>query len=135
MNLGSGRPALNRRSVNKDPAKLWGEGFQNKESFYKYACGLVFENAKEKLDKATVVIDESGSLDFKRQLSKYLRRKMGVGMIRKVKMQRSDGNNLLQLSDYITGIINRSVQNNKKWADEYRGMVAHREIYVQIWPK
>src|SRR3972149_2145064 len=22
--------------INKDPAKLWGEGFKNKESFYKY---------------------------------------------------------------------------------------------------
>lgn len=121
--------------INKNPAKLWGDGFRNKESFYKYACGLVFENAKEKLDRATVVIDESGSLDFKRQLAKYLRCKTISGLIRKVKMQRSDGNNLLQLSDYVAGVINRSVQNRKKWADEYRKMVAHREIYVQIWPK
>lgn len=121
--------------INKNPARLWGDGFRNKESFYKYACSLVFENAKEKLDKATVVIDESGSLDFKRQLAKYLRRKTNTGTIRKVKMQRSGGNNLLQLSDYIAGVINRSVQNRKKWADEYRKMVAHREIYVQIWPK
>ncbi|MEK7189873.1 MAG: DUF3800 domain-containing protein [Patescibacteria group bacterium] len=37
--------------INKDPDKLCGDGFRNKESFYKYACGLVFENAKEKLDK------------------------------------------------------------------------------------
>jgi len=121
--------------INKDPAKLWGDGFRNKESFYKYACGLVFENAKEKLGKAIVVIDESGSLDFKRQLAKYLRRRTDTGMIQKVKMQRSGGNNLLQLSDYVAGIINRSVQNRKKWADEYRKIVAHREIYVQIWPK
>lgn len=121
--------------INKDPAKLWGDGFRNKESFYKYACGLVFENAKEKLDKAIIVIDESGSLDFKRQLTKYLRRKVNIGAIKKVKMQRSRGNNLLQLADYITGVINRSVQNKRKWADEYRKIVAHREIYVQIWPK
>ena len=62
--------------INKDPRKLWVERFRNKESFYKYACGLVFENAKEKLLDATVVIDESGNLDFKRQLGKYLRNKM-----------------------------------------------------------
>ncbi|MFH1233777.1 MAG: DUF3800 domain-containing protein [Patescibacteria group bacterium] len=121
--------------INKDPGKLWGEGFRNKESFYKYACSLVFENAKEKLDKAIIVIDESGSLDFKRQLTKYLRRKMSSGTIKKVKMQRSCGNNLLQLSDYIAGVINRSVQNKRKWANEYRKIIAHREIYVQIWPK
>lgn len=121
--------------INKDLGKLWGEGFRNKESFYKYACGLVFENAKEKLEKAIIVIDESGSLDFKKQLAKYLRRKMSNGMIKKVKMQRSESNNLLQLSDYIAGMINRSVQNKRKWADEYRKIIAHREIYVQIWPK
>lgn len=121
--------------INKDPSKLWGDGFRNKESFYKYACGLVFENAKEKLDKAIIIIDESGSLDFKRQLTKYLRRKMNGGVIKKVKMQRSCGNNLLQLVDYIAGVINRSVQNKRKWADEYRKIIAHREIYVQIWPK
>ncbi len=121
--------------INKDPKKLWGEGFKNKESFYKYACGLVFENAKEKLNRAIVVIDKSGSLDFRHHLAKYLRRKMDSGIIRKVKMQRSDGNNLLQLADYVAGVINRSIQNKKKWADGYRRIIAHREIYVQIWPK
>ena len=121
--------------INKDPNKLWGEGFKNKESFYKYTCGLVFENAKEKLHEATIIIDRSGSLDFRYHLSKYLRRRMNSGIIRKVKMQRSEGNNLLQLSDYVAGVINRSVQNKRKWADDYRRIIAHREIYVQIWPK
>jgi len=121
--------------INKNPEKLWGEGFRNKESFYKYACGLVFENAKEKLEKATVVIDESGNLDFKRQLAKYLRRKIGSGIIKKVKMQRSESNNLLQLADYTASVINRLVQNKRKWSDEYHKIIAHREIYVQIWPK
>jgi uncharacterized protein (DUF2344 family) len=96
---------------------------------------LVFENAKEKLEKAIVVIDESGNLDFKRQLAKYLRRKTDKGAIKKVKMQRSESNNLLQLSDYTASVINRSVQNKRKWSDEYRKIIAHREIYVQIWPK
>ena len=59
--------------INKDPQKLWGEGFRDKKSFYKYTCGLVFENAKEKLDEAVIVIDKSGNLDFRRQLAKYLR--------------------------------------------------------------
>lgn len=123
--------------INKDPKKLWGEGFKNKESFYKYACGLVFENAKEKLMQATVVIDESGNLDFKRQLGKYLKRKINQNgrIIGKVKMQRSTSNNLLQLADYVASSINRSILNKKKKSDDYRKMISHREIYVQIWPK
>jgi hypothetical protein len=124
-------------AINKDPKKLWGEGFKNKESFYKYACGLVFENVKEKLMKATVVIDESGSLDFKRQLGNYLQKKMNQEdkKIKKVKMQRSEGNNLLQLADYVASSINRSVKNTKKKSDEYRKIIGHREMYVQIWPR
>jgi len=124
--------------INKDPKKLWGKGFKDKMSFYKYACGLVFENAKEKLDNATVIIDESGSLDFRHQLAKYLRKKINEeqrNFINKVKMQRSSGNNLLQLADYVASVINRSVQRNKKFAQEYRSIIYHREIHVQIWPK
>ena len=122
-------------AINKDKDKLWGEGFKNKESFYKYACGLVFENAKEKLHKSIIVIDESGSLDFKRKLVKYLRKKINSGAIKKVKMQHSDKNNLLQLADYVSGVINRSIRNDKKKQDDYRKIIAHREMYVQIWPK
>ena len=124
--------------INKEPEKLWGEGFRNKSSFYKYACSLVFQNAKDKLENSTVVIYKSGNLDFRRQLAKYLRRKLneeGKKLIKKVKMQRSRGNNLLQLADYIAGVINRSVQGRKKFAEEYRKIIAHREIYVQTWPK
>ncbi len=126
--------------LNKDPKKLWGEGFQDKQSFYKYACGLVFENAKPKLSEATVVIDASGSLDFKNQLTKYLRRKLNEQkssqskVIRNVKMQRSESNNLLQLADYIAGVINRSINDRKKHSDDYKNLIAHREIRVQIWP-
>ena len=75
---------------------------------------------------------------FRRQLAKYLRKRMNERNkkpIKEVKMQRSAGNNLLQLADYIAGTINRSVQDRKKYAKEYRKIVSHREIFVQIWPK
>jgi hypothetical protein len=124
--------------INKDPKKLYGEGFKDKKSFYKYTCRLVFENAKEKLNEAIVVIDESGSLDFKQQLANYLRKKINAyprRTIKEVKMQKSSNNNLLQLADYVAGVINRMVQINKKFALDYHKIIAHREIYVQIWPK
>jgi hypothetical protein len=124
--------------LNKDPRKLWGEGFKDKKSFYKYACSLVFQNAKEKLERAIVVLDESGSLDFKRQLERYLKGKMnepGRCLIKEIKMQRSKANNLLQLADYVAGTINRAMKQGKKVGKEYKEIISHREIYVQIWPK
>ncbi|HLD21689.1 MAG TPA: DUF3800 domain-containing protein [Patescibacteria group bacterium] len=124
--------------INKDPNKLWGDGFQDKCSFYKYTCGLVFQNAKELLEDSIVVIDKSGNQDFRNQLAKYLRNKMNEKnkrVIKKVKMQRSEGNNLIQLADYVAGVINRSVQQKRKNHQDYRQIIAHRELRVQIWPK
>ncbi len=123
--------------INKDPEKLYGDGFKDKMSFYKYACRLVFENAKDKLDNAIIVIDRSGNLDFRRQLEKYLKSKANTNVrrIKKVKMQESRRNNLLQLADYVAGAVNRSINDKRKYKDKYRKMIARREIYVQIWPK
>lgn len=118
--------------INKDPSKLYGEGFRIKESFYKYACGLVFENAKPFLKDATVVIDGSGSREFKRQFQSYLKKKVGP-LIRKVKMQSSHSNNLIQLADMVAGAINRNL-GKKGDRDVYRPLIKSREIRVQIWP-
>ena len=118
--------------------KLFGEGFRNKESFYKYACGLLFENAKDKLERATVVIDESGRELFKYQLAKYLKDKVNMGnkyCLKKVKMQDSKSNNLLQVADMIAGAVNRSLGESKKDRQSFREIIRAREIYVQIWPK
>ncbi|PIQ14548.1 MAG: hypothetical protein COW67_13180 [Flavobacteriales bacterium CG18_big_fil_WC_8_21_14_2_50_32_9] len=108
----------------------------NKDSFYKYTCSLVFENAKDKLDNAIVLIDESGNNDFRKSLSNYLKKRMNDyerKVIKKVKMQKSHTNNLLQLADYIAGIINRSVLGKDE--NEFRKMISEREILVQIWPQ
>lgn len=123
--------------INKDPAKLWGEGFKHKEPFYKYASSLVFENAKAFLDNAKVMIDGSGSKDFRKQLERYLKNRIndpGHRFIRNIKVQDSSKNNLLQLADMIAGAINRSL-GTKADAKIYRKIVSHREVYVQIWPK
>jgi hypothetical protein len=119
--------------INKDPKKLYGEGFNNKDSFYKYACSLVVENARSQLKDATVVIDGSGSREFRQQFQTYLRRKAGR-IIRKVKIQDSKRNNLIQLADTIVGAVHRSL-SEKDDKNEYRPIIKAREMYVQFWPK
>ncbi len=122
--------------INK--GSLYGEGFKYKESFYKYASNLLFENAKDKLTEAIVVIDESGRKMFKYQLATYLKRKINTKdkiYIKKVKMQDSKGNNLLQLADMVAGALNRSLNNKKREPKKFREMIGSREINVQIWPK
>ena len=125
-------------SIVLNKAKLWGPGFQYKDSFYKYAAGLVFENAKAHLVEATVVLDECGNRDFKAQLSKYLRRRMNDGrrvLIKKVRMEPSHSNNLLQLADMVCGAINRSFDVSRERRMEFRRLVNARELNVQVWPR
>ena len=117
---------------------LYGEGFNYKESFYKYACSLVFENAKPYLNMATIIIDGSGSREFRNQLGTYLRRKINNEnnrYIKKVKIKDSRKNNLIQMADMICGAVYRSFKLAKKSDSRYRDIVKHREIYVQFWPR
>jgi hypothetical protein len=118
--------------INKE--KLYGEGFKVKESFYKYTCSLVFANAKPHLKDAIIVIDGTGSREFKRQLKTYLRKKIGTSIIKKVKLQSSEKNNLIQLADMIAGAIYRSL-SEKEDREIYRKMIGQKEIYVHFWPK
>jgi hypothetical protein len=118
--------------INKE--KLYGEGFKVKESFYKYTCSLVFANAKPHLKDAIIVIDGTGSREFKRQLKTYLRKKIGTSIIKKVKLQSSEKNNLIQLADMIVGAIYRSL-SEKEDREIYRKIIGQKEIYVQFWPK
>lgn len=121
-----------------DKAGLTERDFHLKESFYKYTCGLVFENAKPRLTNTTVVIDGSSSKYFRQQLKTYLARRLkddaGRSLIKTLKTQDSRKNNLLQMADMIVGAIARSY-SGKADAREYRKLIAHREIFVQLWPK
>lgn len=124
-------------SLNKASSRLYGPGFQHKESLYKYTCGLVFENAKPYLNNAIIVIDKSGSETFRSRLGSYLKRKVGTKegkcLIKKVKMQDSKANNLLQLADYVAGVMNRKIQEKGDWEELYR-FIAVKEMQARIWP-
>lgn len=124
--------------VNK--RQLYGRGFQFKESFYKYACRLVCENARPYLEEARVVIDGSGSREFKRQLAVYLKKQINdpaapQRYIKKVKMEDSQTNNLLQLADMVCGAVARSYKTEKANREIYRRIISQRELHVQFWPK
>ena len=125
-------------SIVLNKTRLWGEGFKYRDSFYKYAAGLVFENAKSRLLNAKVVLDECGNREFRNQLSKYLKRRMNDGnrvLIKKVKMEPSHSNNLLQLADMICGAVFRSFDFTKPERLRFRRLINFRELKVQVWPR
>lgn len=124
-------------ALNKDPERLYGPGFNFKGPLYKNVCGMVFENAKPHLADATVIIDKSGDREFRNQLAAYLRRRMkegGQNPIRKIKMEESSTNNLLQLADYVAGVTTRYVSDKPEGAT-YRRLIAAREVQLRVWPR
>ncbi len=125
-------------SVVINKAELTGKGFRFPVSFYKYACKLVCLNAKEFLEDSIVIIDGSGTREFKRQLATYLRKNTNdpesdKKCIKKVKLQDSKQNNLIQLVDMVCGAVARSYKD-KSDSKIYRKIIAHREGNVQFWP-
>lgn len=116
--------------------KLWSPTFAAPAMFYNYSTSLVFENAKPYLRDAIVVIDASGGLTFRRELSRYLRRKIDRegGLIKKIKHQDSARNNLLQLADMVAGSVYRSMLAGKKDRWAYRRIIEAKSLRVQVWP-
>ena len=122
--------------LNKDPRKLHGPGFNSKDSLYKWVCGTALKDVSAGWRDAIVMLDRSGERTFQRQLKSYLRREVralhGPGRIKRVKANDSRSDRLLQLADYVAGIVNRRAQG-KKWADVYFERISGRGV-TRRWP-
>jgi DNA replicative helicase MCM subunit Mcm2 (Cdc46/Mcm family) len=118
-----------------DKKLLYSINFQIRETFYKYVCSLVFENAKEKIHNASVFVDGTYEKAFEQSFQKYLKNKMNINgsyKIKKVKMLDSRRNNLLQISDYIASGLQCEYSSKR---ESFMKLIKHREMYVQIRPK
>lgn len=120
-------------------AKLFGDRFHSRQGFYDFTVGLLCENARELFRDAKVVIDRTGDRRFLQQLTKSLKDRMidadGTCLIKKVGMEASHSNNLVQLADMLCGAVARSFNTGKLGAGDFRRIVARREARVQFWPK
>ncbi len=113
--------------------------FRNGRLFYQFAVSIVCENARNLLTDAKVVIDKHGDRAFKQQLEKMLKRQMteedGRCLVRKVNMEASHSNNLVQLADMVCGAVARSHNNSAAEGQRFRKMLRKCERRVQLWPK
>jgi c-di-GMP-related signal transduction protein len=118
-----------------DKRKLYGRRFQNPKEFYEFSVGIVCEQVKPLLQDAKVIIDENGDRAFRQKLEKLLKSQMtdkdGMCRIKKVTMQTSHSNNLLQLADMVCGAVMRSYTASDH---RFRDLVKKREKFVQLWP-
>lgn len=121
-----------------DKSEIARQAFRPHEAFYRYAVGLIFEQAKPHIENAVVVFDGSGSRPFKRELAAFLRQRMNeeqIQRIQNVKMQDSKTNNLIQLVDMVCGAVYHVIKNPSEKTQDFRRLIAHRELSAQIWPQ
>ena len=108
-------------------------------NMYLFASRRVFEIAKPHIAKGTsVTIDRTGNRQFRSELAAHLRLHvtddMGNPLIGRVNMRRSEGNNLLQLADYVAGITNRSLRGLAQEIEFRRSYLQSHEITSNVWP-
>ncbi len=118
-----------------DKRKLYGDRFKEPKAVYKFSVGIVCEHVRPLLANSKIIIDKNGDRAFRADLEKSLRKQMtasdGTCLIKRVTMERSHSNNLVQLADMICGAVMRScaVRDNR-----FRDAVKSREKFVQTWP-
>jgi len=119
-----------------DKRKFYGKLFMDPKEFYAYAVGIVCEHVRPLLDNSKIIIDRSGDRAFRQHLKKRLRAQMidsdGTCRIRKVGMETSHSNNLVQLADMVCGAVARSYTASDS---SFRDLVRKKEKFVQLWPQ
>lgn len=119
-----------------DKKKLYGQRFMSPKEFYETSVGYVCEHVKTLLENSKIIIDKNGDRAFRRQLEKRLKSQMtnphGTCRIKKVAMEASHSNNLLQLADMVCGAVMRSHTASDP---TFRDLIRRREKFVQLWPR
>ena len=116
--------------------KLYEKRFRNPKQLYEFAVRLAREQVEAVLEDAKVIIDKNGDRKFKEQLERSLKAHMtdadGVCGIKRVTMETSHSNNLVQLADMVCGAVGRSFTSGD---DSFRTLVKQHEGAVQRWPR
>lgn len=99
------------------------------DSFYSFFVKMLMAHDDDVLDSARVRIDGSGSREFQRSLSTYLRRELGE-RVREVKLSDSAADPLMQLADMCIGAITRA-ERDRGQATRWKEMINPR--ISDIW--
>ena len=124
--------------IDKISLQSSGERLKFGKDLHRFAILRAIELSRSYLDDATVTIDGSGERKSKDKLTSYLRHNLRGRMpgrtIANIKTQDSTKNNLLQLSDYVAGILNRSIQGKQREENFLRQYLMRHELGRIMWP-
>jgi hypothetical protein len=113
--------------VNK--ATIVSPRLMGRETFYEHFVKAMVAR-DDALRAARMVIDGSGSREFRRDMGLAFRRRVHEGAIESVRFKDSARDDLLQLDDMCVGAIARSYRADRPDADRWRKMLAPRIDHV-----
>lgn len=119
-----------------DKKRLYSPKFNDAKHFYEFAAKLVCDNAGSVMTNAKVVIDKNGDRAFLKRLQTSLKLLTGANgsqIVKKVTMQDSKSNDLVQLADMVCGAVARSITAGDFGFRELLKRKG-RERRVQCWP-
>jgi hypothetical protein len=106
--------------------------------FYKFAFKEACLLAKDFLADSTLIIDGQSSREFRQEFEKHLKSNLNTDnhwRIKKMKMQDSHKNNLLQLADMVCGAVASAFRDDKYKSDIYWKIINLREEKVEFFAK
>lgn len=117
--------------------RLYGSLFSDPETFYHWTVTTVCSNCGSALSDAKVVIDKCGDRRFARRLESTLKCNINhpdkERRVRKVIMQDSSENELIQLADMVCGAV-RVRYGAEDQRAEFCELIRRRQLRVQTWP-
>ena len=116
---------------------LVGEQVRSSEDLQQLAMRELLEDAGPYLHNTTVVVDRAGTRQGRSSLVVHLRRRLSAGSlasIHKLKDQRSESHNLLQLADYVVGVSARVLNGHSDGSRLRSRHLQGREATWRVWP-
>ena len=128
-------------AIDKAPQHISSVGLEYGDALHRFSILKALELSMSHLDNANfanITIDNGGERKSKDRLTSYLRQNLRRQdedrTVRKIKMQDSKANNLLQLADYVAGIVNRALRGEPREADFMRQYLAQHEASRTMLP-
>lgn len=121
-----------------DKARMIECGFGFEQPFLQFPVKGLFAQIGSNVDGVDVMIDRTGSNEFRqmiqRDLKKDINEQFGREVIKRVSSQASHAEPLLQLADMVVGALMRLYKTDGPKSDVYRKLLKRKEVAVIDWP-
>ena len=123
---------VDKRELSKE------SGLAYKKSFFKYINKLLYNRLYNSYDNVDIVADEHGYEEFMRGFEIYIKKNLSPHLFatRTFKFAPSIGEPLIQVADFISGTLARSLEPNKisPRASDLQKLVADFSIGIKLYP-